>query len=193
MKDWNTNSWLLFEVITSRILHPKVLFGVLLYFTSYQCHCWKNLSNFLLMISYNLCTVLPSNDEKYETKYDFILVTRNLLCMWMLCSRGKTRSSREDAWRQYIFSWFYNRTSSAAAVVVPVVSEQKNWKVQSAILKAPFSSILELCTPFSRSSEFFGAKDFGTPTNSDPKHVASRNVSWKICRLDLPCMKPAMQ
>ena len=67
------------------------------------------------------------------------------------------------------------------------MSEQKNWIVQSAILKAPFSisSILELCTPFSRSSEFFGAKDFGTPTNSDPKHVASRNVSWKICRHEL--------
>ena len=151
----------------------------------------KNFSNFFLMI---FCNLIPLNNEKYETKYDFILVTRNLLCMWMLCSRGKTRSSREDAWRQYIFSWFYNRTSSAA-VAVPVVSEQKNWKVQSAILKAPFSisSILELCTPFLRSSEFFGAKDFGTPTNSDPKHVASRNVSWKICRVDLPCMKPAMQ
>ena len=52
---------------------------------------------------YLIIYVLPSNDEKYETKYDFILVTRNLLCMWMLCSRGKTRSSREDAWRQYIF------------------------------------------------------------------------------------------
>ena len=158
----------------------------------YKCQLKKHLPNFFLMI---FCNLIPLNDEKYETKYDFILVTRNLLCMWMLCSRGKTRSSREDAWRQYIFSWFYNRTSSAAAVVVPVVSEQKNWKVQSAILKAPFSisSILELCTPFLYSFEFFGAKDFGTPTNSDPKHVAARNVSWKICRLDLPCMKPAMQ
>ena len=95
--------------------------------------------------------------------------------MWMPCSRGKTRSSREDALSSIIyFSSFF---SQVLAWQVVVMSENlKNWIVHSAILKALLDG------PIHPSNRIL--YDFWTLHPSSPsakslalrsKHVASKN------------------